>query len=59
MYEAVGYKFGVWHSVGWWQLVLQERVATPSPPLSIDEVQERVEWQAALDAGLPLLKLLA
>lgn len=59
VYEAVGYKFSAWHSVGWWQLALQERVAAPTPPLSLNEVQERVEWPTALDAGLPLLKLSA
>lgn len=57
VYEAVGYKFGAWHSVGWWQLALQERSATPTLPLFIDEVKERVEWQAALNTGLQFLNL--
>ncbi|MBV9868874.1 MAG: N-acetyltransferase [Abitibacteriaceae bacterium] len=57
VYEAVGYKFGAWHSVGWWQLALQQRVATPAPPLALDAAKERAEWSAALNAGLPCLKL--
>lgn len=57
VYEAVGYKFGAWHSVGWWQMALQERAATPAPPLSIEQVKEHTKWQAALNTGLPFLKL--
>jgi L-amino acid N-acyltransferase YncA len=57
VYEAVGYKFGAWHDVIWWQMALQERAATPLPPLFLDEVKKRPQWQTALDAGLPLLKL--
>jgi len=29
VYEGVGYKFGAWHDVGWWQLLLR-----PHPPSS-------------------------
>lgn len=57
IYKSVGYKFGSWHSVIWWQLALQEHLATPIPPLSIKEIKEGAEWQAALNKGLPLLKL--
>lgn len=57
IYQSVGYKFGAWHSVVWWQLPLQERSPTPTPPLSLDQLQERAEWQTALDTGLPSLKL--
>jgi phosphinothricin acetyltransferase len=56
VYESVGYKFGQWHSVGWWQLTLRERPEDPAPPLSLEVVHGREEWQAALDAGLPFLK---
>ncbi len=57
IYEAVGYKFGAWHSVGWWQLALRELAASPSPPLSLKDVQARAKWQTALNTGLPFLKL--
>ncbi|MEZ0368470.1 MAG: N-acetyltransferase family protein, partial [Candidatus Sericytochromatia bacterium] len=32
VYHQVGYKFGAWHDVGWWQLELQPRPAEPAPP---------------------------
>ena len=57
IYKDVGYKFGKWHSVGWWQLKLQEHSATPVPPRSINEVKQHSKWQAALNTGLSLLKL--
>ena len=46
VYRSVGYKLGAWHDVGWWQLVLRERVGEPSPPRPPSAVQP--EWEAAL-----------
>lgn len=43
VYPRVGYKFGVWRDVGWWQLELRERVGTPEPPLRLPEVQAQFE----------------
>jgi phosphinothricin acetyltransferase len=56
VYENVGYKFGAWHSVGWWQLELEKRAANPAPPMELAEVKKHIKWQTALNAGLPLLK---
>jgi len=36
VYRAVGYKFGAWRDVGWWQLALQPLEATPRPPKVFD-----------------------
>jgi L-amino acid N-acyltransferase YncA len=35
VYRHVGYKFGQWHDVGWWQKDLQPLVANPAEPRSI------------------------
>ncbi len=53
VYEKVGYKFGAWQDVGWWQLELAERVAgaPPAAPRSLSEVQRDPGWSAALAAG--------
>jgi L-amino acid N-acyltransferase YncA len=48
VYPAVGWKLGAWRDVGWWQLPLQERVATPDPPLTLAEAQTLPAWTAAL-----------
>lgn len=32
VYRNVGYKLGAWRDVGWWQLMLREPPATPTPP---------------------------
>ena len=53
-YERVGYKFGAWHSVGWWQLLLDPPEGEPPPPRSIADVSGTPELRAALDAGVPL-----
>ncbi len=51
VYPAVGWKFGAWRDVGWWQLPLQKRPATPAPPLSLAETRRLPAWPAALRTG--------
>jgi phosphinothricin acetyltransferase len=48
VYPAVGWKLGAWRDVGWWQLPLQARPATPAPPLSHAEAQVLPAWAAVL-----------
>jgi L-amino acid N-acyltransferase YncA len=52
IYRGVGYKLGAWHDVGWWQLSLQERPASPKPPADLSTVQRSKGWQTALARGL-------
>jgi L-amino acid N-acyltransferase YncA len=40
IYKAVGFKFGLWHDVGWWELSLRERDSSPREPLGIHEVPD-------------------
>jgi len=57
VYHAVGYKFGAWHDVVWWERALQPKPATPPPlPIALEQVRHRPAWNAALAAGLPLLR---
>lgn len=46
VYHRVGYKFGAWHDVGWWEMVLGERPALPQPALSVGEAWRR--WGGSL-----------
>ena len=57
MYKEVGHKFDRWWDVGWWELELQLKPSTPSNPLKPEAASALPGWQAALDAGLPLLRL--
>jgi phosphinothricin acetyltransferase len=56
VYRTVGYKLGAWHDVGYWQLALRERASAPAPPVSVSVAQGYAAWEAALTAGLPLLR---
>ena len=56
IYRDVGNKFGQWHSVGWWELSLQER-ADPSTPINLPDIENTPEWAEALTSGVSLLKL--
>lgn len=56
VYRAVAYKLGAWHDVSWWQLKLQEHPAAPEPPADFAAIQSSPAWEAALAAGVPLLK---
>lgn len=59
----VGYKFGQWHDIGFWQLSLQPEQCTESdssiqlvnPPLSIAEIQKSPLWNEALMSGILLM----
>jgi L-amino acid N-acyltransferase YncA len=51
IYEQVGYKFGAWHDVGWWQMMLQPRILEPPPPLTIQQAQALTEWRTTLKIG--------
>ncbi len=57
VYREVGHKAGAWHDVGWWQLSLQAKTASPRPPLRLAEVQALAAWPAALAAGERLLRV--
>jgi L-amino acid N-acyltransferase YncA len=36
VYRAVGWKFGAWHDVGWWQRGLAPSDGAPEPPIPLD-----------------------
>jgi L-amino acid N-acyltransferase YncA len=57
VYRTVGYKLGAWHDVGWWQLALQPQATLPQPPVDLSTVRKSTDWNAALAAGLPFLRL--
>jgi len=57
VYRHVGYKSGAWRDVGWWELSLQPECSEPGEPRSVRVIQQTNEWQGALCAGLPLLRL--
>lgn len=41
-YENVGYKFGQWHTVGWWKLRLNDYDPDPPPPLKLAELDSKM-----------------
>jgi L-amino acid N-acyltransferase YncA len=50
-YSQVGYKYGVWHDVAWYQLLLQPRPDKPREPRARMEVCNSSEWHEAMQAG--------
>lgn len=57
VYPKVGYKFGEWHDVVWWQFPLRERAGKPQPLRSIAEVQSDRQWNSALSSGASFLRI--
>ncbi len=55
-YRNVGYKFGAWHDVGWWQLELTHPDTEPSPPKPLPALLDTEEFRNCLKAGLTELK---
>lgn len=57
VYRSVGYKLGAWHDVGRWHLALRPANTAPEPPLDLAKAIRSGGWDAALSAGLPLLRV--
>lgn len=56
VYHHVGYKAGAWHDVGWWEGVLQGRIAEPEQPLTMSALQGTPTLDSCLQAGASLLR---
>ena len=54
VYKDVGYKLGQWHTVGWWELILQDQ-SPPAPLIGLMDVVDTAAWQRAIDSGAALL----
>ena len=57
VFNAVGYKLGKWHDVGWWQLDLAEpghsaSQPEPAPPTPAPELLGSEAWDDAVAKGL-------
>jgi len=54
-YHHVGYKFGRWHSVGWWEYPLRSYELDPKPPVTINEVEETAEWHRIIKSATEMI----
>jgi L-amino acid N-acyltransferase YncA len=56
VFHGCGYKCGAWHDVGFWELELTPRTPHPEPPRELPRVIGTAGWDAALSAGVKLLR---
>ncbi len=52
VYRDIGYKFGGWHDVAWYQAKIQAPIVDPPEPRPIAALKDTPEWDAAVAAGL-------
>jgi phosphinothricin acetyltransferase len=57
-YHHVGYKFGAWHDVAWFERAILPVMIDPPEPLSFQEIRGSPEVAAALAKGQTLLRKL-
>jgi len=57
VYRSVGYKFGAWHDVGWFERQLAPRESDPAPPVPLPRIAGTPELAAALATGERFLRL--
>ncbi|QIR35980.1 N-acetyltransferase [Tolypothrix sp. PCC 7910] len=66
VFPRVGYKFGKWLDIGYWQLSLQPELSfltdsnstqPVNPPLSVSAIQQSPLWDEALTNGVLLLRV--
>jgi L-amino acid N-acyltransferase YncA len=56
VYHRVGFKYGAWHDVAWFERLLQPRPDEPSPPKPWTEVSHLPAWTEALTSGSRCLR---
>jgi L-amino acid N-acyltransferase YncA len=56
VYRRVGYKLGAWHDVGWWQRPLAPSDEAPSSTRSLNDVQQREDFDILLATGVALIR---
>ena len=56
VYHDVGYKFGRWHDVGWYELSLAEHVLDPPDPVPFPELAGSAAVEAAFARAAGLVK---
>jgi phosphinothricin acetyltransferase len=56
VYHDVGYKFGKWHDVGWYERTLAEHVPEPPEPVPFPELAGSSPVKAAFARGADLVK---
>lgn len=57
VYRQVGFKFGRWHDVGWWQIALQPPSDPASAPVPLADVAGSPEYANCLTRGLVHLRI--
>jgi len=56
VYSKVGFKFGTWHDVGWWQLALRPHPREPARPATLAEIRGDPSWAEMLATGLATMR---
>lgn len=52
VYRGIGYKFGAWHDVGWFERALAPRGRGPKLPRPLSECRNDPDFAAALETGV-------
>lgn len=50
-YDKIGYKFGKWHSVGWWQRSIGKKTNPPGEVIKMPNLVNSLQFKIALKKG--------
>lgn len=56
-FRRIGYKYGGWHDVGWWQRPLGAPAGPPAEPVELPSLLQRPEFAALLATGEPRVRV--
>jgi phosphinothricin acetyltransferase len=59
VYHRVGYKFGAWHDVAWFERAILPAVIEPPEPIAFAEIRDSPQVVIALAAGQKLVRKLS
>jgi L-amino acid N-acyltransferase YncA len=57
VYRRVGFKFGEWRDVGWWQLTLKAHEEPPAITVDLATMQRRSGWDELLARGESVIRV--
>jgi L-amino acid N-acyltransferase YncA len=56
VYHHVGYKFGAWHDVAWFERAILPTIKDPAEPVPFSEIRDTAQVATALAKGQTLLR---
>ena len=56
VYKNIGFKFGNWHSVGWWEYPIRPYAGHPMPPVPVKALENTHGWDTVIESATAMIR---